>query len=227
MGELRGLRELRGPRELRGLIFDVDGVLVDTVPLHYAAWYQLFTDLGYEFNEELYRKHVDGKSRLDGVRGIMTDVSEDEIAAAGARKQGYFLEALEAGDLDPFPDAVRLLDDAAGLGLAAASGSRNAPQVLEKAGLLDRFVAVVTGADVSRGKPDPEIFTTAAGRLGLDPHECIVFEDARSGVTAAKSGGFTAVGIARGSDPQLLSAADAVVESLDDIPLEALEALIR
>lgn len=209
---------------VRGLVFDVDGVLVDTVPLHYAAWKRMFAEYGYPFDDRTYRERVDGKSRLDGVRGVMGDVPEALVVAAGARKQALYLELLASSHLEPFPDVVRFLDRIRGreLRLAAASSSRNAPAVLERIGLLDRFDAVVTGADVERGKPEPDIFLTAARRLGLTPDDCVVFEDATAGVVAAKRGDFRCVAIDR-EHTGGLDAADLVVRSFDEVDLDVLE----
>ena len=211
-----------------GLIFDVDGVLVDTVPLHFAAWKRMFTERDFEFDEALYRSHVDGKSRLDGVRAIMGDTSEDEIAEAAAAKQGYYLETLETSDIIAFADAARIVSRSSrqGLPLAAASSSRNAPLVLEKIGMAEAMDTIVTGADISRGKPDPEIFVTAAAQLGLSPRECLVFEDAEAGVEAANRGGFISVGVARGENARYLKAADLVVQSLDDVTSAEIHRLI-
>ncbi len=212
---------------LKGLILDVDGVLTDTVPLHYRAWHQMFTQFGYQFDEDVYREKVDGKSRLEGVQGVMGNAPLEVIEQAGAIKQGYYLDELESTDLQPFPDAVRLMDraKAAGLHLAAASGSRNAPTVLAKIGLLPVLESVVTGADVEKGKPEPDIFLVAAARLSLQAAECVVFEDAESGIEAAHRGGFVCVGVYRGSSP-LLGAADRIVSSLDDVDLALLAGLL-
>jgi len=210
---------------LSGLIFDVDGVLVDTVPLHYAAWQRMFAEYGYPFDERTYRERVDGKSRLDGVRGVMGEVPGDVVVAAGNRKQACYLELLEATPLAPFPDVTRFLERIAGRGyrLAAASSSRNAPAVLARIGLLDRMEAVVTGADVTEGKPAPDIFLAAARRLGLAPAECVVFEDAAAGVAAAKRGGFPCVAVARAGISTGLAAADLVVRSFDEVDPDVLE----
>ena len=85
----------------KGVIFDLDGVLVDTVPLHYAAWHRMFTEYGYAFDEKIYREKVDGRPRLDGVRGVMHDVGPAQVTEAGDRKQAYYLEMIAAGTHSP------------------------------------------------------------------------------------------------------------------------------
>lgn len=213
---------------IRGLIFDVDGVLVDTVPLHYRAWEKMFTERGFEFDQDIYRGRVDGKNRADGVRGVMVEASDEEVAAAGAQKQQYYLDQLETTELEPYPDARRFLESLSGseFHIGVASGSANAMKVLEKVELLNDIEAVVTGADISRGKPDPEIFLTAAERLGLPATDCVVFEDAESGIAAANQGGFLSVGVARDRNHGFLREADLVVASLDEVTVERLERLL-
>lgn len=214
---------------IQGVIFDVDGVLVDTIPLHYRAWERMFTERGFEFDQHVYRQRVDGKNRAEGVRSLMVDAPADEVKAAGALKQTYYLHELETTSLEPFPDAGRFLTsvEEAGLHIAAASGSANAPRVLEKIGVLDRFEAVVTGAEISSGKPDPEIFLAAADRLGLTPAQCVVFEDSEAGIIAANKGEFLSVGVARERNSGFLREADLVVTSLDEVTIDGLEDLIR
>ena len=147
----------------------------------------------------------------------MSSATDEEIAEAAAVKQGYYLEMLAASDIQAFPDALRLvqLGQSENLRLAAASSSRNAPLVLDKIGLLTAMDALVTGADIARGKPAPEIFLTAASRLELEPLECAVFEDAEVGIEAAHRGGFFAVGVNRGRSDGALAGADLLVDDLD------------
>ncbi len=215
---------------LAGVIFDLDGVLVDTVPAHYSAWRRMFLDEGYAFDEEVYHQKVDGRPRFDGARAVMVDATPERVWAACARKNEYFREAIERGEFNVFPTSVAFVEECqrSGLKLAAASSSENVRLILGKVGLLDRFDAVVGGRDVAVGKPDPSIFFTAADRMRLPAADCIVVEDAVSGVAAAKSGGFYCVGVARGADRSRLGAADLVVSDLGELDLtrlaEALQA---
>lgn len=204
--------------DFKGAIFDLDGVLVDSVPLHYAAWKRLFDEYGYAFNETIYRQKVDGRARLDGVRGVMSDIDEVAAIEAGDRKQGYYMEMINQGHLQPFPTTIPFIKTLKerGIALAAASSSINASVILDRIGLLEEFTEVVTAADITHGKPHPEIFLTAARRIGLSVSECVVFEDAESGITAATQGGFFCVGVDRHQQPEYFKDANMVIKDLGD-----------
>lgn len=212
---------------LKGIIFDLDGVLVDSIPLHYKAWYRMFSKYGYEFNEDIYRKKVDGRSRIDGVRSIMTDAEESLIQQAATVKQKYYLDMLGAGELIVFPSTIPLIKKLRehNVVLATASSSVNAKAILKSIGILDDFCTVVTSEDITDGKPHPEIFITAANRMGFKPSECVVFEDAQSGIEAAKSGGFYCVGVDRHQQPHYFSQADLVVRDLGELDYQTLSEL--
>jgi beta-phosphoglucomutase len=207
------------------------------------------------FTPELYQQVVSGKPRMSGARAALDhfQVPEAEIRveAYAKRKQQKVLELIEAGEFTAFPDALRFVlavRDAA-IRLAAASSSKNAGLMLgqirldtfaDEQGLdydfirfdltlLDLFDVDISGRDFARGKPDPEIFVTAASELGLPPRECFVVEDAVAGVEAAKAGGMAALGVARADDAELLAAAgaDLVVPTLDGVDLDRVAARAR
>ena len=208
----------------RGAIFDLDGVLVDTVPLHFDAWRTMFENHGVAFDEAAYRAKVDGRTRMDGVRAMMPDADERTVRKAADEKQALFVKLLEKRPIEVFSSSVSLVHRLAenGIRLAVASSSVNLRPILKRAGIEHRFQAVIGGADVEKGKPDPEIFLTAAAGLGLPPADCIVFEDAAAGVEAAKRGGFFCVAIDRTGRPESLEAADMTISDLqqfDAFPL--------
>lgn len=183
------------------LIFDMDGVVADTVEFHYRSWQRLADEQGIAFgaadNERLL-----GRSRreaLDVFLGGRT-LPEQEAQDWIQRKQEYFLEALGVSDFGPddaLPGVRALLREAreCGVPTGLASSSRNVGVVLEKLALHGAFDVVADGALVANLKPAPDIFVWVAGRLGFAPRQCVVFEDAPAGVQAGLAGGFRVVGL--------------------------------
>ncbi|MBE0554874.1 MAG: beta-phosphoglucomutase family hydrolase [Rhodobacteraceae bacterium] len=214
---------------LKAVIFDLDGVIADTVPAHFSAWKRMFEEEGYAFDDQVYHDKVDGRRRFDGAQAVMVDAPPDRVSAAAARKDAYFLTQIEQGQFRVFADTLDFLRAcrAEGIALATASSSRNVRLVLEKAGIAGEFAAIVGGDDVSNGKPDPDIFLLAAERLGIGSDACVVIEDAISGVAAAKTGGFFCIGIDRTGQTERLAAADLVVESLSGLQPGEIEKLMR
>jgi beta-phosphoglucomutase-like phosphatase (HAD superfamily) len=202
------------------------------------------------FTQQVYQEVVAGKPRMSGARAALDyfEVPDagSRFEAYAERKQQMVLELIEAREFTAFPDALRFVLAVRDLGLriAAASSSKNAALMLGQIRLdtfaeeqnlgydflrpdlrlLDLLDADISGRDFTHGKPDPEIFLTAAAELGLSSRECFVVEDAVSGVQAARAGGMAALGVARVGDVELLSAAHAelVVNTLDDVALEGL-----
>lgn len=211
----------------KGAIFDLDGVLVDTVPLHYKAWKRMFNHYGYEFDWEDYEHKVDGKPRVDGAKAVLVKETPEQIEEACVMKQGFFLDMIDLGLLKAFDTSLALLQDlkAHNIVFAAASSSKNAPLILEKLGIIGDFETVVTSLDIpdGRGKPEPDIFLTAAKRIQIPIEDCIVFEDAKSGVQAAKAGNFYCVGIDRHDNRENFEPADFVVTDLGELSYEILK----
>ncbi len=206
---------------IKGLIFDLDGVLVDTVPAHFAAWKRMFEGHGYKFGNAEYRDLVDGRLRYDGARAVMLRHSDSDVRRAADMKNDYYVDMIDRGQFQVFGEAVDFVRQcqAQGLGLAVASSSTNVRAVLEKAGLLDAFQVVIGGDEIAKGKPSPEIFLLAAEGLGLAVQECIIIEDSASGVQAAKAGGFYCVGLVHDDRSGELPGADRTVSSLSELDL--------
>jgi beta-phosphoglucomutase len=204
----------------KGAIFDLDGVIVDTVPLHFSAWQRLFQDdYGLHFDLSTYEQKVDGRPRVDAVKIMLPAHPLEEQKAAGDLKQSYYLEMLNSGKLKVFDSSLRFIESLLqqGVRIVAASSSRNATYILEKIDLLKDFEGVVSGNDIQHGKPHPEIFLKAADILQLPKNECIVFEDAKAGVEAAKAGDFFCVGIDRHHREEHFLKADVCVSDLGEI----------
>ncbi|PIQ89882.1 MAG: beta-phosphoglucomutase [Candidatus Omnitrophica bacterium CG11_big_fil_rev_8_21_14_0_20_42_13] len=213
----------------KGAIFDVDGVIVDTVPLHFAAWEKMFSEYGINFTFEDYKHKVDGIPRNDGARAILSGLNDEEIKEAATKKQGYFLQSVETENIPAYPTTIQLVKEfkKAGKKIAFASSSKNCKLILTKIGVIQLADTIVDGNDITRGKPDPQIFQIAADRLGCAYAECVVFEDAVLGVKAAKNGGMACVGVDRYNHPQRLKDADIVVDDLNALDSAKIERLFK
>lgn len=208
-------------------IFDLDGVIVDTVPLHFKAWKRMFEEYGKKFTFADYEKKVDGIPRLDGARAILTDLPQDELEKAADKKQGYYLEELKSSGAKGYPSTRKLVEGLRkkNVKIAVISSSKNCRLILKSINFYPLIDTEVSGSDITKGKPDPQIFLMAAEKLGVSPSEAVVFEDAVLGVEAAKRGGFRCVGIDRHGDPERLKKADIVVKDLKEVNYDNLTRL--
>ena len=213
--------------EFKAAIFDLDGVIVDTVPLHYKAWKRMFNDYGKEFDYNDYKQKVDGIPRIDGCRAIRIGLSDKGIIKAGDKKQRYYMQYLDQDGVKVYDTTVSLIQEiiAAGIHTAVVSSSKNLPLVLEKVGMTDKFEVRLSGNDITKGKPDPQIFLMAAEKLKVTPDESVVFEDATLGVEGAKRANMRCVGIDRSNRPDLFKKADIIVKDLGEVNLTRLQSL--
>lgn len=183
---------------LRGIIFDLDGVIVSTDEQHYLGWQALADRLGIPFSREV-NSRFRGVSRM-ACMNILEELggkhyTDGEKIAYADWKNEYYRELLAQMSPADLSQEVRSTLDALrarGLKLAVGSSSKNAKFILQRIGLSDYFDAVSDGTNISRSKPDPEVFLKAAEYLGLTPSDCLVVEDAVSGVEAAHAGGMKA-----------------------------------
>lgn len=185
-------------QEIRTLIFDLDGVICSTDRFHYQAWKALADRLGIHFDEEINQR-LRGVSRMDSLNIILERsarrFSEPEKESFAADKNAMYRDLLETmGPGDLTEEVRRTLQELRrrGYKLAIGSSSKNTKFILQRLGLGDFFDAVADGTDITRSKPDPEVFLCAAGKLGVAPAGCAVVEDAQAGIRAAKAGGMTA-----------------------------------
>lgn len=202
---------------MRGAIFDLDGVLVDTAKYHYLAWKRLAQELGFEFKES-DNERLKGVSRLKSLE-ILLEVgglsfNNDEMMLLAEKKNNWYVEYISAIDeselLKGAKDYLVKLKNS-GIKIALGSASKNAPAILNRLNITNLFDSIVDGNKVSKAKPDPEVFIIASKELGLEPQDCVVFEDAEAGITAAKAAGMRTVGI---GNRDMLMEADIVVAGL-------------
>jgi beta-phosphoglucomutase len=196
---------------LRGAVFDFDGVIVDSHPAHLRAWKSFLNSVGKTASEEQLQFVLDGRKRDDILRHFMGELNADQIVEFGLRKEQCFRD--EVTHVRMADGLLGFLEDlqAEQLALAiASSGSKSRIHfLLDRFGLEKYFRVVITGDEVEKGKPHPDVFLKAAHQLGVDPSELMAFEDAVSGVQAAKSSGMKCIGIAPLDRVSILLAAGA------------------
>lgn len=187
----------------KAIIFDLDGVIVDTARFHYDAWKILADELGMKFDRDV-NERLKGVSRMKSfeiileVNGALDKYSETEKEAFCKKKNDIYVELTShLTPDDVLPGVLDLIDRAkeAGIKTAVASVSKNAPAVLSYLKIADRFDYVADAAKVTKSKPDPEIFSVCATALGVEPQFCIGIEDAQAGIEAINSAGMRSVGI--------------------------------
>jgi len=212
---------------MQAAIFDLDGVIVNTVPLHFKAWQRMFAEYGKEFDFEDYKEKVDGILRIDGARAILTDIDEAELKKAADKKQVYFLEYLNSEEISVYNDTVDLVKTLKKekIKRSVISSSKNCLPILKKVNLVELFDVILTGNDVTKGKPDPQVFFMAAEKMSVEPGSCVVFEDAVLGVEAGKRAGMKCVGVDRHGNPERLKKADLVVGDLGEVTVEKIKDL--
>jgi beta-phosphoglucomutase len=215
---------------LKAVLFDLDGVIVDTAKYHYIAWKQLADKLGIYFDEEI-NERLKGVSRMASLEIILERSSktytEEEKEALATEKNDQYVSMVKritpAEILPGVTDFLQELKDA-GIKSAVCSASKSAGMIIDLLDLNDFFDAVLGGADVSRPKPDPEIFTLARDKFGLTSDECLVVEDAYAGIEAAKNAGMKALGI---GDKTILTNAVVVYRDMTGFTLEDAQKLFR
>jgi beta-phosphoglucomutase len=209
---------------LGGIIFDFDGVVVDSHPLHMAAWKVFLLSKNKQVNDDDLSFVRGGAKREEILRHFLGELTPEQVTSYGAEKDELFqLRARELQLVRGFANFLAEMDSAGLLCAVATSGSRaRVEHALKTFNLRDRFRAVVTGDEVNRGKPDPALFLLAAQALQIDPSRILVFEDAVAGVIAAKSAGMKCAGIAANGRESLLkqAGADLVISDFADINLD-------
>jgi beta-phosphoglucomutase len=211
---------------IKAFIFDLDGVITDTAEFHYIAWKKLAERESWEFNREI-NEALRGISRLDSIRVILkhNDLSDqftDEEAGKLANdKNVLYVESLAGVSPDDYlPGAKELLEElkSRGYKIALGSASKNAVQVLARLDALHYFDVIGDGTKAEKSKPAPDVFLYSAKELGLSPDECVVVEDAYSGVDAAIAGGFYSVGV---GPKERVGHATISFDAMDQIDLDA------
>lgn len=192
---------------MKAFIFDLDGVIVFTDCFHYQAWKKIADQMGIYFDEEINNR-LRGVSRMDSLDIILEryggePLSKEKKEMLADEKNAFYRSLLEnmtpADVKQEVRDTLKELR-CRGFKLSLGSSSKNAKFILERVGMLDAFDAISDGTNISKSKPDPEVFLKGAEFLGVEPAECVVVEDALAGIDAAKAGNMMAAGIGEARD---------------------------
>ena len=205
------------------VLWDLDGVLVDSTRFHYEAYRKLLAECGREMGFDEFRNLI-GLRNEAILRRVLGELAPAEMERLANRKEELFRELI-AGKVEALPGAAelarRLHERDVAMGIVSSTPRANIDLILGSLGLAEAFAVVVGAEDARRGKPHPEGFLTAAKRLGAAPADCVVLEDAPEGLEGGKAAGMRCIGVATTRPPERLSEANLVVESLDDLRVEA------
>ena len=210
---------------IKGVIFDLDGVLVVTDELHYLAWLRLAEEEGIDFSRDDNQRQR-GIGRMESLDVLLENTDRtytpQQKAEMAARKNDYYRNSLQSlTPDDALPGAKEMLRAMRqrGIKTAIGSASKNTPLIMQRVGLVGEVDAVADGNDITRTKPDPQVFLVAAERLGLQPNQCLVVEDAAAGIDAGLAAGMAVFGI---GPAERLPNAERLANSLADITPEEL-----
>jgi HAD superfamily hydrolase (TIGR01509 family) len=205
------------------VLWDMDGTLVDSEEYHWLSWRDTMAAEGFALTREQFLESFGQRNDAILARWLGANAS----ARVGDTKEELYRKLLREGGLAPLPGAAewvrRLHREGWAQAIASSAPRANVAAVLEVIELGGCFQAIVSAEDVTRGKPDPQVFVTAASRLGMAPSRCIVVEDAVAGVEAARRAGMGSIGVRRSGVPL---AADIAVASLADLPMNAFASLL-
>ncbi|MGC9375380.1 MAG: beta-phosphoglucomutase [Bacteroidales bacterium] len=214
-------------QKIKAIIFDLDGVIVDTAVFHYQAWKKLANSMGFDLTEA-QNEQLKGISRLESLDilleiGKIDSISDEEKQQLATRKNEWYREnILKMTPRDILPGVKNFLKDLkkAHYKIAIGSSSKNAGTILERIGMKNFFDAVVDGTKITRSKPDPEVFLKGAQELNIPPEQCLVFEDADSGIEAAKNAGMKTIGVGSSEN---LPKADKVIPGFQNVNISIIE----
>ena len=214
----------------KGFIFDLDGVIVDTAKYHFLAWKNLAKSIDIDFTHK-QNEQLKGVSRVKSLEKILEwgnkTISEELFTSLMGKKNEEYLSFIsKMTDEEILPDVPRVLDYLIEKAqpISLGSASKNARPILEKVNLLSKFDAIVDGNDVSKAKPDPEVFLIAAKHLNMKPEDCVVFEDSVAGVQAANTANMISIGI---GEKEVLHEADYIFSDFTEIENSFIEELIN
>jgi len=222
---------IKKPTTLQAAIFDMDGVLIDSHPIHREAWKRFLRTMGREVSEQELDFILDGRKRVDILRQFLGNISDSELEEHGRRKDEMFQRI--ACRIQPVPGVLKLLeklqDKRVRTAVATSAAGARTRSTLIRLQLMQWFGVVITGDDVTKGKPDPAIYQLACAKLGVKPGSSFAVEDAVSGVQSAKQAGLRCVAVCTHQSEEKLrgAGADYVIPNFCEESLSRLQELLR
>jgi len=214
----------------KAVIWDMDGVIADTAPYHLKAWQEVLQKRGVNLTEEDFR-HSFGQRNDTIIRNALgKEVSQDEIDTIAREKEEGFRQRIRQ-DLKPLPGVIKLIKSLTKrrfkMALASSAPIENIQLLTRGLGINSCFHIIICDKDVTEGKPNPQVFLLAAQKLGIEPKNCIVIEDAVAGVSAAKKAGMRCLAITNTHPRTSLTEADLIVDTLEAVSVSDLEQLLK
>jgi beta-phosphoglucomutase len=211
---------------MRGVLWDLDGTLADSSEFHWQAWREAMAAAGVPIMREQFLASFGQRNDAILSRWLGASATPERIRQIGDAKEARYRELIAAAGLQPLPGAAewvrRLHAEGWRQAIASSAPRLNVETMVAVLGFGDYIDAVVGAEDVQRGKPDPEVFLTAAERIGVPANRCIVVEDAAAGIEAARRGGMRSIGVGAASTLP----ADLRARTLDELPVDAFERLL-
>ena len=214
----------------KAVIWDMDGIIVDSAQYHLKAWQIIFRKKGVSYTEEDFWRNT-GKRNDSIIRNVLGGkMTQNEIAAI-IQEKGETFRQLMGQNIRPFPGVLKLItslkEHGFKIAIASSAPMENIQLITRSLQLHNRFDAIITGWEVTRGKPDPQTFLLAAEKLGVEAERCIVIEDAISGVTASRRAGMPCIAVTNTTPREELREADLIIDTLEEITADDLERLLH
>ncbi|MFX0003286.1 MAG: HAD family hydrolase [Candidatus Hodarchaeota archaeon] len=212
------------------VIFDMDGVLADTGPIHYESWVKIARDIGVKFTREIFEDTFGQTSPTITRKLVGPEVEEDLIEKWANLKEKYYREMVKE-KLVPLPGVIKILkelkSEAFKLGVGSSGPPENVELLLSQLKIKSYFNVIITAADVKKGKPEPDVFLKVAKTLNINPKNCLVIEDAPVGIEAAKRAGMISIALTTTHKKQELIGAHLIIKDLTEISIKDIINLIE
>jgi len=211
-----------------GVIFDMDGVLIDSYRAHFEAWQKILPGLGLGMTEGQFAP-LFGRTNADILSALFPLLPPERYPVVDKEKETLFREILlvDFPEMDGAAELIAALDQAgAALAIGSSAPPENVQATLDKISVGKKFQATTNGSEITRGKPDPEVFIKTAQKIGVPPSQCVVIEDAPAGVVAAKTAGCAAIALTGTAPRSKLTEADLTVDSLRELTAEIIRGLV-